>query len=510
VTVNTRKTQEDNALGNIGREEISGAHDTEIPQRFLDLMATGWRGEEVDLTPVPQAKNLAQRRASLSAAFPGDTLVIPTGHIRSRTFGAPYPFRAGSDFLWLTGDQEPASVLVLHPTATGHDAVLYVQPRSDAASGARYLDRVDGEIWHGRRYSPEEKAAIFGIDTRTLDELPPVLAGVASSDRLRVLRGYDTGIDGGLERGSLPVTAEGAGRDAALASVLSELRLEKDEWEIAQLQDAVDATVLGFEDVARRLRPDVPVSERFIEGVFSWRARVAGNGLGYSAIAGGGPHATVLHWSRNDGQVEPGQVVLMDMGVENVNCYTADVTRVLPLSGTFSPAQRDVYDIVHAARTAGLAVMAPGVAFEEVQRVCTRVLAEGLSSLGVLKGSVDEAVDPSSIAYRRWSLHGFGHMLGLDVHDCGHARPEAYVAGVLRENYVLTMEPGLYLQPHDELVPEELRGIGVRIEDDVLVTGTGTRLLTQALPTGSYEVEAWLAAQREAGPREPGADDVAP
>jgi Xaa-Pro aminopeptidase len=509
VTTTQDRIEEDDTLGNIGREEISGAHDTEIPQRFLDLLATGWRAEEVDLTPVPHVKNLAQRRASLSAAFPGDTLVVPTGHIRSRTFGAPYHFRAGSDFLWLTGDQEPASVLVLHPTATGHDDVLYVQPRSDSSSGAQYLDRVDGEIWHGRRYSPREKAAILEIDTRTLAELPAVLAGVASSGRLRVLRGYDAGIDGGFERGALPVTADNAGRDAALASVLSELRLEKDEWEIAQLQEAVDATVLGFEDVARRLRPDVPVSERSIEGVFAWRARVAGNGLGYSAIAGGGPRATVLHWSRNDGTVEPGQVVLMDMGVENVHCYTADVTRVLPLSGTFSPAQRDVYDIVHAARTAGLATMAPGVAFEEVQRVCTRVLAEGLSSLGILKGSVDEAIDPASITYRRWSLHGFGHMLGLDVHDCGHARREAYAGGVLRENHVLTMEPGLYLQPHDETVPGELRGIGVRIEDDVLVTAGGTRLLTQALPTGSHEVEAWLAAQREAGPREPGADDLA-
>lgn len=496
-------------MGNIGREEVSGAHDTEIPRRFLDFMATGWRAEDVDVTPVPQVKNLAQRRALLSAAFPGETLVIPTGNIRSRTFGAPYHFRAGSDFLWLTGDQEPNSVLVLHPTATGHDAVLYVQPRSDIASGAQYLDRMDGEIWHGRRYSPAEKSAILEIDTRMLAELPTVLNAVApASDKLRVLRGYDIGIDGGLERGMLPVTPENAGRDAMLASVLSELRLEKDEWEIAQLQEAVDATVLGFEDVARRLAPDAPTAERYIEGVFSWRARVAGNGIGYSSIVGGGPRSTILHWSRNDSTIEPGQTLLMDMGVENVNCYTADVTRVLPVSGTFSPAQRDVYDIVHASRTAGLEAMAPGAEFAEIQRICTRVLAEGLSGLGILKGSVEEALDPASIAYRRWSLHGFGHMLGLDVHDCGHARPESYSRGVLRENHVLTMEPGLYLQPHDELVPEELRGIGVRIEDDVLVTATGIRLLTQALPTESHEVESWLAAQREAGPREPDADDV--
>jgi Xaa-Pro aminopeptidase len=495
-------------VGNIGREEVSGSHDTPMSQRFLDFMASGWQAEAINVAPVPQVKHLVQRRALLSAAFPGDTLVIPTGNIRSRTFGAPYLFRAGSDFLWLTGDQEPNSVLVLHPTATGHDAVLYMQPRSDVASGAQYLDRTDGEIWHGRRYSPEEKSTILEIETRALAELPAALSAVASPDRLRVLRGYDTGIDGGLERGMLPVVAGSIDRDGPLASVLSELRLDKDDWEIAQLQEAVDATVLGFEDVARRLAPDAPASERSIEGIFAWRARVAGNGLGYSAIVGGGPRSTILHWSRNDGIVEPRQILLMDMGVENTHGYTADVTRVLPVSGTFSTAQRDVYDIVHASRTAGLAAMAPGVAFQEIQRICTRVLAEGLSGLDILKGGVDEAIDPASTAYRRWSLHGFGHMLGLDVHDCGYARPAAYSHGVLRENQVLTMEPGLYFQPHDELVPEELRGIGVRIEDDVLVTAAGTRLLTEALPTASHEIESWLAAQREAGPREPGTGDV--
>ncbi|HJQ00743.1 MAG TPA: aminopeptidase P family protein [Jatrophihabitans sp.] len=491
-------------MANIGREEISGAHDANLPQQFLDFMLKGWREDEIDLTPVPQVKNLAQRRALLSAAFPGDTLVIPTGNIRSRTFGAPFLFRAGSDFLWLTGDQDPNSVLVMHPNGDGHDAVLYVQPRSDIASGVQYLDRMDGEIWHGRRYSEREKSIMLEIDTRSLQELTTAVGRAGSSGLTRVLRGYDTGIDQSL----LPATAESAAADAMLASVIGELRLEKDEWEIAQLQDAVDATVLGFEDVARQLPADRPFAERQVDGIFGWRARFAGAGVGYSSVIGGGPRSTILHWSRNDGTIEPGQILLMDMGIENNNGYTADVTRVLPVSGTFSNAQRDVYDIVYASRTAGLAAMAPGAAFRDIHLTCMRVLAEGLHDIGLLPGSVDEAMDPSSQVYRRWTLHGFGHMLGLDVHDCGHARPEAYSNGILRENYVLTMEPGLYLQPHDELVPAELRGIGVRLEDDVLVTGTGTRLLTQALPTASAEIESWLAAQREAGPRVPDAADV--
>jgi Xaa-Pro aminopeptidase len=194
----------------------------------------------------------------------------------------------------------------------------------------------------------------------------------------------------------------------------------------------------------------------------------------------------------------------MDMGVENRNLYTADVTRTMPVSGRFSRAQRDVYEIVYRSQRAGIEAVAPGVRYEDVARVCNRALAEGLHDLGLLPCSVDEALDKQNMVYRRWSLHGFGHMLGLDVHDCAHARKEFYRDGTLGEGYVLTVEPGLYFQTEDELVPEELRGIGVRIEDDVLVTSSGSRNLSAGLPRAADDVETWLAAQREAGPRLPG------
>jgi Xaa-Pro aminopeptidase len=144
------------------------------------------------------------------------------------------------------------------------------------------------------------------------------------------------------------------------------------------------------------------------------------------------------------------------------------------------------------------------VKFRDVHLTCMRVLTEGLHELGLLPVSVDEAMDPQSTVYRRWTLHGFGHMLGIDVHDCAHARKESYRDGTLHEGYVLTVEPGLYFQPEDDLVPEELRGIGVRIEDDVLVTADGAKNLSAGLPRSAAEVEAWLASQREAGPRLPG------
>ena len=201
----------------------------------------------------------------------------------------------------------------------------------------------------------------------------------------------------------------------------------------------------------------------------------------------------------------PGELLLMDMGVENRNLYTADVTRTVPVSGVFTPLQRDVYDIVYRSQQAGIDFIKPGVKFEDIHLTCMRVLAEGLADLGVLPVSVDEAMDKESTIYRRWTLHSFGHMLGIDVHDCSNARKENYRDGVVAENYVLTVEPGLYFQAEDELVPAELRGIGVRIEDDVLVTATGTRVMSDGLPRSSAQVEEWMAAQRAAGPRLPGA-----
>lgn len=286
--------------------------------------------------------------------------------------------------------------------------------------------------------------------------------------------------------------------------MIAELKLVKDEWEIAQLQDAIDATVRGFEDVARVLPADRAVTERLLEGIFALRARHDGNDVGYSSIVGSAEHATILHWIRNTGVTQPGKLLLMDMGVEGRHLYTADVTRVLPVSGTFTPLQRQLYDIVYASQQAGIEFIRPGVSFKDVHRTCMRVLAEGLSELGLLPVSVDEAMEETSTVYRRWTLHGFGHMLGIDVHDCSNARKQTYRDGTLGEGYVLTVEPGLYFQPEDELVPAELRGIGIRIEDDVLVTAAGAVNLSAGLPRRADEVETWLAAQREAGHRLPG------
>ncbi len=479
-------------------EDNKPVHHPDYPERLLEFMRRGWRDSPLPgLTTLDHAARHAERRARLSQAFPGETLVIPTGGEKVRNNDCFYPFRPGSDFLWLTGEHDPDAVLVMRPHGGGHDAVLYTRPRSSKDSDEFFRDPQYGELWIGRRLSLAEKSTLLGIETADLAELEKALADLDRSTT-RVLRGYDSAVDRTL------ATEESLERDKELAAVLSELRLVKDEWEIAQLQDAIDATVRGFEDVTRALPSDRGVSERLLEGIFGLRARHDGNAVGYGSIVAAGPHATTLHWVRNDGVTRPGELILMDMGVENQHCYTADVTRTLPVNGTFSPLQREVYQIVLASQQAGIDAIRPGVAFKEVHRICMTVLAEGLEALGVLPCSAEEALDRDSQIYRRWSLHGFGHMLGLDVHDCARARKEHYRDGVLKEGYVLTVEPGLYFQLDDELVPSELRGIGIRIEDDVLVTPDGAVVLSAALPRAPEAVEAWMAQQRAAGFRLPG------
>jgi Xaa-Pro aminopeptidase len=474
------------------------SHDPDFPEAFLQFMRGGWRDDPLAVTPVPEVPNYAKRRAALSDAFPGETLIIPTGNEKVRANDTDYPFRPGSDFVYLTGDRDPDSVLVLRPSGSGHDAVLYTHQRNSKDTDAFFRSR-NGELWVGRTHTLAEKSTQLGIETAAYSELGPALAGSAPA-RTRVLRGLDANVD----RAVLAYEPDRENpRDRELARTISELKLVKDEWEIAQLQEAIDATVRGFEDVARVLPADRPVKERLLEGVFGLRARTDGNDVGYGSIVGAGAHATILHWVRNNGMTRPGELLLMDMGVEGDNFYTADVTRTLPVSGSLTPLQRQVYDIVYASQQAGMDAVKPGARFRDVHKVCMRVLAEGLHDLGLLPVSVDEAMADDSTVYRRWTLHGFGHMLGIDVHDCSHARSEAYRDGALGEGYVLTVEPGLYFQPEDELVPEELRGIGVRIEDDVVVTADGCRNLSAGLPRSSAEVEAWMASQREAGPRLP-------
>ncbi|MEV5374675.1 aminopeptidase P family protein [Streptomyces nondiastaticus] len=448
-------------------------------------MKTGWADTELhDLQPVEQAPHTARRRAALSARFPGERLVIPAGNLKTRSNDTEYAFRASTEYVYLTGDQSQDGVLVLEPTgAEGHRATIHLLPRSNRENGEFWLDG-QGELWVGRRHSLAEAEQLLGLPAADVRELPAALR--EATGPVRVVRGLDAGVEEALTD---KVTAE---RDEELRVFVSEQRLVKDAFEIGELQKAVDSTARGFEDVVKVLDKAEATSERYIEGTFFLRARVEGNDVGYGSICAAGPHATTLHWVRNDGAVRSGDLLLLDAGVETNSLYTADITRTLPINGTYTELQRKIYDAVFEAQEASIAAVKPGAKYRDFHDAAQRVLAGKLVEWGLVEGPAERVLELG--LQRRWTLHGTGHMLGLDVHDCAVARTESYVDGVLEPGMVLTVEPGLYFQADDTTVPEEYRGIGVRIEDDILVTEDGNRNLSAALPRAASDVEAWMAS----------------
>lgn len=454
-----------------------------VSDELAESMKSGWADTELHgLEPIAQASETATRRAALSARFPGERIVVPAGNLKTRSNDTEYAFRASTEYAYLTGNQTEDGVLVLEPTATGHDATIYLLPRSDRENGEFWLDG-QGELWVGRRHSLTEAAQVYGIPASDVRELAGKLT--EATGPVRVVRGHDAGIEAALTD---KVTRE---HDEELRVFLSEARLVKDAFEVGELQKAVDSTVRGFEDVVKVLDKAEATSERYIEGTFFLRARVEGNDIGYGSICASGPHACTLHWVRNDGPVRSGDLLLLDAGVETHSLYTADITRTLPVNGRYTELQKKIYDAVYEAQEAGIAAVKPGAKYRDFHDAAQRVLAEKLVEWGLVEGPVERVLELG--LQRRWTLHGTGHMLGLDVHDCAVARTETYVDGTLEPGMCLTVEPGLYFQADDLTVPEEYRGIGVRIEDDILVTEDGNRNLSAGLPRRSDEVEAWMA-----------------
>ncbi|MDO0938068.1 aminopeptidase P family protein [Streptomyces sp. DG2A-72] len=453
-----------------------------ISDELSALMRTGWADtERTDLRQTEQAPYAARRRAALSARFPGERLVVPSGGLKIRSNDAHYPYRPYTGYVHLTGDQARDGALVLEPRPDGgHDAHCYQLPR-DSRDTDEFWTGYTAELWMGRRRTLAESELVLGMECRDIRTIAEDLAK-STNTPTRVVRGVDPSLDA--------VLATDEERDDEFEEAVSGLRLVKDEWEISELRRAVDATVRGFTDVVRELSQAIATSERWIEGTFFRRARVEGNTVGYGSICAAGEHATIMHWQDNDGPVRPGELLLLDAGVETRTLYTADVTRTLPISGTFTPLQREIYDAVHEAQEAGMAAVKPGAHYRDFHEAAQRSLAARLVEWGFLEGPAERVYELD--LQRRFTMAGTGHMLGLDVHDCAQARNEDYIDGVLEAGMCLTVEPGLYFQPDDLTVPEEWRGIGVRIEDDVLVTADGNENLSAGLPRSADEVEAWM------------------
>ncbi|MDP5317150.1 aminopeptidase P family protein [Streptomyces poriferorum] len=474
----------------------TGSHDLPVSPALDTFMRTGWaRDRRPADARVPAHALTPARRARVAARFPGERLVVPAGSPAVASLDADHRFRPHTAYAWLTGltgEDQAGHVLVLEPDGDArHEAVLYMRPGSPRSGQDFHRDRGHGEFWVGRRPGLAEAAVLTGIRCEHRDAWEKLLTG--TQPPTRVLTGVDPSVDVWLgdARRMPAVRSAPAGLDA----VIDELRLVKDSWEQAQLQRAVDATTAGFEDVVRCLPQAMagPRGERRVEGVFGLRARLEGHGPGFPTVAAAGDHACVLRRTRNDGPLERGRLLLLDAGVATDSLYTADITRTIPLSGTFTPVQRTVYELVLAAQDAGIAALRPGARFNDFHEAAMRVIAEGLHDWGVLPVPADESLTPENGLHRRYTLCGSGHMLGMDVHDCARARAGIYPDGVLEAGQVLTVGPGLYLRPDDETLPRSLRGNGVRIEDDLVITGDGARLMSSALPRTPDGVEAWMA-----------------
>ena len=473
-----------------GTERARTPHSAE----FLKYMGEGWAGalghEVIDTpggSPAPNqsasaeaapaevAAYAAARRARLAEMFPGASLVIHAGSPKTRSNDTEYRFRAHSAFSHLTGwgsATVPESILVIQCTPGGKIAAeaLYLRPTAGRGTDEFFANPAIGEFWVGTRPGLDQVAGLLAIATQDLAtfNLPAGALQVGSTDD-----------------------------DSTLAEAVSELRLVKDSYEIAEMRKAVSASIEGFENIVRNLPHATGHNrgERLIETAFYAKARELGNDLGYDTIAAAGDHANTLHWIINNGTVAEGQLILVDAGVEVDSLYTADVTRTLPVNGFYSPVQREIYEAVREAADAAFAIAKPGIKFRDIHAEAMKVVARRCFEWGILPAgtTAEDSLLPDNQWHRRWMVHGTSHHLGLDVHDCAQARREMYLDGELKPGMVFTIEPGLYFHADDLMAPAAFRGIGVRIEDDVLVTETGVENLTDALPRTATAVENWMA-----------------
>ena len=423
----------------------------------------------------------ARRRAKLASLMEEGVAVLRTAPERARNRDSTYPFRFDSYFHYLTGYPEPEAVMVLCAGST---------PKSILFCREKDMER---EIWDGFRYGPEKARDIFGFDETfpiaRLDELLPQLLANKSTVFCDVGAdpGWDQQVIGWINKLRTQVrsgvSAPGEIRD--IRRFLDDLRLIKDEYEIATMRRAAAISSQAHRRAMSATRPGMYEYELEAELIHEFRRRGA-QSPAYSSIVAGGANACVLHYVQNDAMLNAGDVVLIDAGCE-LDGYASDITRTFPVSGKFSGPQRDIYQLVLSAQAAAIAQVKPGNEWEAPHDAAVKVLAQGMVDLGLCKGTVDGVIESGD--YRRFYMHRTGHWLGMDVHDAGdYKRDGAWLA--LKPGMVLTVEPGCYIRPGDG-VPEKFCNIGVRIEDDALVTGSGCDLITSA-PKSIDEIEALM------------------
>ncbi|WP_058558250.1 Xaa-Pro aminopeptidase [Thiohalocapsa sp. ML1] len=442
-------------------------------------------------------KALKRRRRAVAEAIGADgVLILPAAREVTRNRDVHYPFRQSSDFAWLTGFPEPDAVAVIAPKHKDGEFVLFCRPRDP-----------EREVWDGHRHGTEGAVLHFGADVAhplaDLDEkLPELLA-----DRKQIH--YPLGIDADFDlqvmawlRAVRAQARKGVGAPSALVSsdgVLHERRLIKSKTEIDTMRRAARISAAAHRKLMQTCRPGQ--NEQALEATFlAACAEQGARWQAYSPIVGGGANACVLHYVENDAPLRDGDLVLVDAGCE-LHGYASDITRTFPVNGRFSPAQQSLYELVLAAQQAAIAAVKPGKRWDAPHKAALRVLTRGLVELGFIEGTHDDV--PQLIKdekYKPFYMHRTGHWLGMDVHDVGSYKQDGKWR-TLEPGMVLTVEPGLYVAPDAE-VPAEYRGIGIRIEDDVLVTEDGHEVLSRDVPKDIDAIERLMAGAAAGRPAE--------
>jgi Xaa-Pro aminopeptidase len=430
--------------------------------------------------PRPQLSEFIKRMSSDSIA------IISSAREAPRSNDTLYRYRQDSDFYYLTGFDEPEAIAVIAPSHTEHRFTLFVRPRDP-----------EREIWDGRRAGVEGARSQFGADAAfPIDEFDAKLTEFlngANNLYYRIGNG-NAELDETIVKQIRHLRAMGRRGMRApetiidTGAIIHEMRLFKNEEEIALMQRAADIASEGHREAMKQARAGMKEYE--VEALIEYTFRKNGAAApAYTSIVGGGANATVLHYINNDATLSDGDLLLIDAGAEYQG-YASDITRTFPVNGRFTEGQREIYDLVLEAQLACIEMTRPGSRPQDIQKRSVEVLTEGMLRLGLLKGEAETIIREEK--YKQFYMHTIGHFLGLDVHDVGryHIKDESRQ---LEAGMVMTVEPGIYISPSTKDIPEKYLGIGVRIEDDVLVTADGNRILSNKAPKQIEEIEELMA-----------------
>jgi len=426
-----------------------------------------------------------RRRQLMQLMSPNSIAIIPSAPVTVRNRDVEHPFRQDSDFYYLSGFAEEHAVLVLIPGREHGEYVLFCQEKIK-----------EQEIWTGRRVGPEAAPQVLGCDDAfPISDIDDILPGlIEGKDRIYASLGVSPEFDRQLMQWVNHIKAQvrnGATPPhefSALDHLLHDIRLVKSPAEVALMQRACDISAEAHTRAMQMVKPGMYEYELEAELMRTFMA-AGSRWPAYPSIVGAGENACILHYTHNNAEIKDGDLILIDAGCE-LDYYASDITRTFPANGKFSAPQRKLYQLVLDANYAAIAQVKAGNHWNQPHEAAVRVLTEGLVKLGLLQGDVDELIE--ALAFRQFYMHKTGHWLGMDVHDVGEYRIDGEWR-ILEEGMVMTIEPGLYIAPDDETVDAQWRGIGIRIEDDVVVTKTGCQVLTSKVVKDIDAIEALMA-----------------